>query len=158
MSNYQEGSGSYRDDATAGASPGYQQVPAGGAYQGGQQHQDTSQFQSAGHQHWEGQQGHSGGPGHQGFFQGGNRMASPGRRGVNVRSTFKTTEFWVLVIVSLALLIAAAVTDQGTDSQGFGAHDAWKYVTWLSIAYILSRGLTKFAGHERGDRTDHDHR
>jgi hypothetical protein len=63
-----------------------------------------------------------------------------------------------LVIVGLALLIATAVTDQGSDNQAFSAHDAWKYVTWLSIAYIISRGLTKFAGHERGDWSDdHDH-
>jgi hypothetical protein len=71
-----------------------------------------------------------------------------------VRSTFKTTEFWIFVVVSLALLIAAAVTDRGDDNQGFGAQDAWRYVTALAIAYILSRGLTKFGGHER----EHDRR
>jgi hypothetical protein len=75
-----------------------------------------------------------------------------------VRTTFKTTEFWVLIVVSIALLIGAAVTDQGADNQGFGAHDAWKYVTWLAIAYIISRGLTKFAGHERGRSGDHGDR
>jgi hypothetical protein len=73
---------------------------------------------------------------------------------MNIRSTFKTTEFWILVVVSIALLIAAAVTDHGDDNQGFGAAQAWKYVTALSAAYIVSRGLTKFGGHERDD---HDH-
>ncbi len=75
---------------------------------------------------------------------------------MNVKSSFKTTEFWVFVVVSLLLLIAAAVTDQGVDEQSFGAHEAWKFVTWLAIAYIVSRGLTKFAGHEDGDH-HHEH-
>ena len=84
-------------------------------------------------------------------------MGSRGRN-LKVRSTFKTTEFWVLIVFSIALLIAAAVTDQGDDNQGFGAHDAWKFVTWLAVAYILSRGLTKFAGHERDRRDSHGDR
>jgi hypothetical protein len=95
---------------------------------------------------WQGQ------PGYQGQQSG---FGGHGQRSLNVRSTFKTTEFWIFVVVSIALLIAAAVTDKGDDNQAFGAQDAWRYVTALAIAYILSRGLTKFGGHERDD---HDHR
>jgi hypothetical protein len=170
MSNYQEGGGPYPEGTPSGGAP-YQEPAAGGstAYQGGLQggasHYETSQFGSpGGQQHWEQQSGYQGqgsqGQGHQGqgFFQGGSPLSSHGRPNVQVRTTFKTTEFWVLVVVSLALLIAAAVTDQGADSQSFGAHDAWKYVTWLSIAYILSRGFTKFAGHERDRRNERSDR
>jgi hypothetical protein len=35
--------------------------------------------------------------------------------------------------------IAAAVTDNGDDGQGFGARTAWLYVTLLSIGYMISR-------------------
>jgi hypothetical protein len=175
MSNYQEGGGPYPEGTPSGGAP-YQEPTAGGstAYQGGSQgaasHYETSQFGSpGGQQHWEQQPGYQGqgnqgqgnqgqGPQGQGFFQGGRPLSSHGRPNVQVRTTFKTTEFWVLVVVSLALLIAAAVTDQGADSQSFGAQDAWKYVTWLSIAYILSRGFTKFAGHERDRRNEHSDR
>ena len=47
----------------------------------------------------------------------------------------------VLVVISLAVLLAAQIDD------GFGAHRAWLYVTILGAAYILSRGLAH-----------HDHR
>lgn len=68
----------------------------------------------------------------------------------HVRSTFLTSEFWVLVVVSLGILIAAAFTgDDGPGDRGFGAHDAWKYITWLAIGYVLSRGLTKLGGARR---------
>lgn len=157
MTNYQDDDGSRI--AGAGAPPaGYQGSPTGGAYQDGSQ-QGTSQFPAADQQGYQAYQGGPGGQAHHsgpGLLQGAhNPMSSRAVRHVNVRSTFKTTEFWVLVVVSVALLIAAAVTDID-DGQGFGALDAWKYVTWLSIAYILSRGLTKFSGHDRGD-DHHDH-
>jgi hypothetical protein len=157
-SNYPESGGGYPESGgyPEGGSPGggatpyqppqHQQYaepqgggfPAGGPYPGG------------GPQ-WSGQQ--QGGPTGYGERRGG-RSFSGGSRNVQVRSTFKTTEFWVLVVVSIALLIAAAVTDQGADGQGFGAAQAWRYVTALAIGYMISRGLTKFGGHE--DK-DHDH-
>jgi hypothetical protein len=164
MSNYQEG-GTYSEGAPAGGQP-YQEPTHGGSSavpgpgQGGASQYDTSQYAGGGGQpgyQGQGYQGQGyqdqGHPGHQGLFQGANPLSSSRGRSKQIRSTFKTTEFWVLIVVSLALLIAAAVTDQGNDNQSFGAHDAWKFVTWLSIAYIVSRGLTKFAGHERDDDT-----
>ena len=47
----------------------------------------------------------------------------------------------VLVLISLAVLIAAQIDD------GFGAHRAWLYVTILGAAYIISRGLAHH-GHD----------
>jgi hypothetical protein len=155
MSSYQGNDGSYTGGAAAGGpTPGYQGPPSDPSPT---QHDLPPQQQA-----WEGQQTHQGGSGYQGAghqgggfpgggFPGGNPLASRVGRSVDVRPTFKTTEFWIWLLVSIALLIAAAVTDRGADGQGFGAQDAWKYVTWLSIAYILSRGLTKLGGHERGN-------
>ena len=153
MSNYQEGSGEYGGGTPGSGVPTHEPAPGGAsAYQGAPQG-GTSQFETTGgQQNWQQPPQHHQGQG-QGFFQGGNPMGSSGGHNLKVRSTFKTTEFWVLIVFSIALLIAAAVTDQGDDNQSFGAHDAWKYVTWLAVAYILSRGLTKFTGHER-DRRD----
>ena len=51
----------------------------------------------------------------------------------------------------LGVLIAAAVTDNGDDGQGFGARNAWLYVTLLSIGYMISRGLAKAGSRERND-------
>ena len=139
MTNYQ-GSG---DEQVPGAPPqqgvGYP-TSQPGLPDGSPAYQDTSQFPNAGHQ-----QQWSGGPG---MAQGYPRDRRPA---LTVRSSLKTTEFWVLVVVSVALLIAAAVTDQGEDGQGFGAEDAWRYVTLLGAAFIISRGLTKFGGRDEDD-------
>jgi hypothetical protein len=51
----------------------------------------------------------------------------------------------------LGVLIAAAVTDNRDDGQGFGARSAWLYVTLLSIGYMISRGLAKAGSRERND-------
>jgi hypothetical protein len=67
------------------------------------------------------------------------------------KSAFKTTELIVFVLSVIGVLIAAAVTDNGDDGQGFGARSAWLYVTLLSIGYMISRGLAKAGSRERND-------
>lgn len=66
------------------------------------------------------------------------------------KSAFKTTEFWAWIVVSLAILVASAMVDNGEDGQGFGADHAWQYVAFVTVAYILSRGIAK-AGHRSRD-------
>lgn len=150
MSNYQEGGAPFEGTPGAGGAPydeGYSRGSQGGPSQGG----GTAQFQPGGQPQWEAQhnQGqHSQGQHSQGPFQGGNPLSSHGpSRRMNVKSALKSTEFWVLVVGVIAILIAAKQSD------GFDAREAWQYITWLSIAYILSRGLTKMAGHE--EKRDH---
>jgi hypothetical protein len=80
--------------------------------------------------------------------------ANPRRRTTEAKETksaFKTTELIVFVLSVVGVLIAAAVTDNGDDGQGFGARSAWLYVTLLSIGYMISRGLAK-----AGSRQPHD--
>jgi uncharacterized membrane protein AbrB (regulator of aidB expression) len=48
-----------------------------------------------------------------------------------------TTEFWAMLIVIVAILIAAAVSDTFRDRR------AWLYVTIVATGYIVSRGLAK---------------
>ena len=40
------------------------------------------------------------------------------------------------------MLVAAALIDE-TDAGGFGARQAWLYVTVLTVGYMVSRGLAK---------------
>jgi hypothetical protein len=60
--------------------------------------------------------------------------------------SLKTTEFWAMVGVVLAILIASAVSDSLNDVR------AWTLVAAVAIGYMLSRGLaksgTKYAGGE----------
>jgi hypothetical protein len=71
------------------------------------------------------------------------------------KSALKSTEFYVWLVVSIAILVAAAVIDGDDDNQRFGADNAWLYVAIVTAAYIVSRGLAK-AGVHRDDRQDND--
>ena len=77
--------------------------------------------------------------------------AAPRRRSTETKSSFKTTELIVYVVAVVGVLIAAAVTDNGDDGQGFGARSAWLYVTLLTIGYMISRGLAKSGSREHYD-------
>lgn len=64
-------------------------------------------------------------------------MTPHGRPGVYIYPFWQRTEFWVMGLIALAVLIAAAIED------GFGAQSAWTLVTILGASYIVSRGLAK---------------
>jgi hypothetical protein len=70
---------------------------------------------------------------------------SPGRPlrrlSTETKQAFKSTEFWVFVVVFIGILLAGTVDDsEGTQ---FGADDVWLYITLLTIGYMVSRGLAK---------------
>jgi hypothetical protein len=80
------------------------------------------------------------------------------RLATETKQAFKTTEFWAMVGLVVAILISAAVInggDNGTDE--FIARQAWLYVSILGAGYFISRGLAKSGSHdpytpEDGDR------
>ena len=76
---------------------------------------------------------------------------APRRLSTETKASFKTTELIVYVVAVLGVLIAAAVTDNGDDGQGFGARSAWLYVSLLTIGYMISRGLAKSGSREHYD-------
>ena len=64
------------------------------------------------------------------------------RLSTETTASFKTTEFFAFLAVLVGILIAAAVIDEANDG-GFGARQAWLYVTILTVGYMVSRGLAK---------------
>jgi hypothetical protein len=58
--------------------------------------------------------------------------------------SLKTTEFWAMAGVIVAILIAAAVSD------GLDAPRAWTLVAAVAIGYMLSRGLAKSGSRYHG--------
>lgn len=64
------------------------------------------------------------------------------RRSTETKAAFKTTELMAYVAAVVAVLIAAMLVDE-TDAGGFGAQQAWLYVTFLTVGYMVSRGLAK---------------
>jgi hypothetical protein len=65
---------------------------------------------------------------------------------------FKTTEFMLAIAAIVAILIATYVADAD-----LGANDGWKYMSWVAVAYIVSRGLAKLGTREPyAERFDKD--
>jgi hypothetical protein len=158
-----QGGQDYRGGADSGYEGGSTSYEGQPGYQTGHAYQGPGGYQGQGYQGqgYQGQGGYQGGPHHetaQFHGPGPQWQGDHGRGGrrPQVRSTFTSTEFWAYVVVSIAVLIAAAVTDNGADDQGFGARQAWWYVTLLTIGYLISRALTKL-GRGRGDNHDGDH-
>ena len=62
------------------------------------------------------------------------------------KQAFKTTEFWAMLGVIVAILISAAAIKGGDSAGGtdeFVAKQAWLYVAIVASAYLISRGLAK---------------
>ena len=72
------------------------------------------------------------------------------RHTTETKAAFKTTEFWAMVGVIVAILVSAAAI-KGGDTGGtdeFIARQAWLYVAIVAAAYLVSRGLAKSGSHE----------
>ena len=72
------------------------------------------------------------------------------------KQAFKTTEFWAMVGVVVAILVSAAAI-KGGDTNGtdeFIARQAWLYVAIVAGAYFISRGLAKSGSREPYTESD----
>ena len=63
------------------------------------------------------------------------------------KASFLTTEFWAMIGVIAAVLVAAQQADN------FDAPRAWTLVAAVAIGYMVSRGLAK-SGSDHRDRDD----
>jgi hypothetical protein len=59
------------------------------------------------------------------------------------KSAYKTTELIVYLLAVAGVLIASMIVDAS-----FGADPAWRYVTYLTVGYMISRGLAKAGSRE----------
>jgi hypothetical protein len=71
------------------------------------------------------------------------RAYGSGRTFTETKAGFKTTEFMVALAAIIAILIATYVADAD-----LGANEGWKYMSWVAVAYIVSRGLAKLGTRE----------
>ena len=74
------------------------------------------------------------------------------------KTALKTTEFWAMVGLIVAILVSAAVINgDGSGTDEFIARQAWLYVAILGGAYFISRGLAKAGTADAYDDGDHQH-
>ena len=69
----------------------------------------------------------------------GHNTDYPRRITTETKASFKTTEFFAYLAAVVGVLIASAMVD----ASDFGAQEAWRYVTYLTIGYMVARGLAK---------------
>ena len=67
------------------------------------------------------------------------RDREEGLKGTETKAAFKTTELIVYALAVLGVLLASFIVQEAS----FGADHAWRYVTYLTIGYMISRGLAK---------------
>jgi hypothetical protein len=63
------------------------------------------------------------------------------------KEAFKTTEFWAYIAAVVAIIITAVVQDN-EDGSAFGAEKSLLYITILTAAYAIGRGLAKSGSRE----------
>jgi hypothetical protein len=74
------------------------------------------------------------------------------RRSGQAKAFYKTTEFIVFIVATIAVLLASYLV-KATDGHGdyFQADKAWLYVVVLSVGYMVSRGLAKSGSRHHDD-------
>lgn len=71
------------------------------------------------------------------------------RLATETKQAFKTTEFWAMVALVVAILIAGNSIESAEGGPDiFGADKVWLYITILGSAYMISRGLAKSGSRE----------
>ena len=80
------------------------------------------------------------------------RRAGSVREANETRPASRTTEFMIWAAVVVSLIVAMVTVEH------FGPNHGWLYVSIVTAAYIVSRGLAKSGVHHRGSdlRTDQD--
>jgi hypothetical protein len=70
-------------------------------------------------------------------------------RNHETKASFKTSEFWAMIVLVVTILVSAALIDGGDNgTDEFIARNAWLYVSILAGAYFISRGLAKSGSYE----------
>jgi hypothetical protein len=91
--------------------------------------------------------------------QGATRGTEVRRLATETKSALKTTEFWVMVVVVVAILVSAQSISGGDTAPGsdsFVAKQAWLYVAIVAVGYMISRGLAKSGSREPYDEERDD--
>ena len=82
---------------------------------------------------------------------------APRRLSTETKASTKTTELIVYVLAVLAVAITALVVGStdlpngGQTADPFGADEALRYITYLTIGYMIARGLAKSGSRDNYD-------
>jgi hypothetical protein len=91
-----------------------------------------------------------------GHSTGAMATARPLRPSTETKRSLRTTELALYAVAVLAVVMAALAVDADGDggTDPFGAEHALRYITFLTIGYMLARGLAKAGSHGRAGVRD----
>lgn len=91
---------------------------------------------------------------------GGGVARTARRLTTETKQFFKTSEFWIYLAVTAAILIAGnQIERQEGGPDIFSADKVWLYITLLTVGYMISRGIAKSGVRDPyWDRGDNDTR
>lgn len=72
-------------------------------------------------------------------------------RTAETKNSFKTTELWIYLAAVAAVIITCVTIDGGGGDDTFTANEGMRYITWLTIGYMVARGLAKAGRRHYGD-------
>jgi hypothetical protein len=86
----------------------------------------------------------------------GARTHTERRLSTETKSAYKTTEFMAYVAAVVAVIITAVAVGNGNNGgpDPFSALDAMRYITFLTIGYMVARGLSKMGSRDPYDERD----
>ncbi len=79
------------------------------------------------------------------------------RVSTETKSSTRTTELYAYVAAVLAVIVTAVVIGDNGDAAGgdsFGGSEAMRYITYLTIGYMIARGLAKAGSRDFYDSDD----
>jgi hypothetical protein len=81
------------------------------------------------------------------------------RLSTETKASTKTTELYAYVAAVVAVVVTAIVIGDNGDAPGgdsFGGSEAMRYITYLTIGYMIARGLAKAGSRDFYTDADHD--
>jgi hypothetical protein len=82
-----------------------------------------------------------------------NARTETARNANDIKVSTRTLEFAVYVAAVLATIITSAVVGDDASKNGvdvFNAHDAMQLITWLTVGFMVARGLAKAGNRNHG--------
>ncbi|MBG6218846.1 hypothetical protein IWX75_003333 [Arthrobacter sp. CAN_A6] len=84
----------------------------------------------------------------------GNNNNTEIRPSTETKASTKTTEFFAYIAMVIATIVTAVLVGDGDNEDGndmFDAYQGMELITYLTIAYMIARGLAKSGSREHYD-------
>jgi hypothetical protein len=87
-----------------------------------------------------------------------NNVDTPATRRVSTetKSSTKTTEFYAYVLAVVATVVTSMVVGDDGHGDPFGGYDAMRLITYLTIGYMVARGIAKSGSRDYYDDSRDD--